>query len=158
MDSHQRRGSRNRILSKEQITQVDEYVFRLMEETGCGVICDEALDILGSAGCDVRDPDRVKIPRKLVMESLEAAPREIEVFNRDGELSMVLREDACYYGTGSDCPTTIDLYSAKRRLCTKEDVGRLARCSDALPNIDFVMSFGIANDAPADHCHWTWEE
>ena len=149
MDSHQRRGSRNRILSKEQITQVDEYVLRLMEETGCGVICDKALDILGSAGCDVRDPDRVKIPRKLVMESLEAAPREIEVFNRDGELAMVLREDACYYGTGSDCPTTIDLYSAKRRLCTKEDVGRLARCCDALPNMDFVMSFGIANDAPA---------
>ena len=135
MDSHQRRGSRNRILSKEQITQVDEYVLRLMEETGCKVICGEALDILGSAGCDVRDPDRVKIPRKLVMESLEAAPREIEVFNRDGELAMFLREDTCYYGTGSDCPTTIDLYSAKRRLCTKEDVGRLTRFCDALPNI-----------------------
>jgi trimethylamine--corrinoid protein Co-methyltransferase len=62
---------------------------------------------------------------------------------------MVLAEDACYYGTGSDCPTTIDPVSGKRRICTKKDVGALARFGDALPNIDFVMSFGIANDAPA---------
>jgi len=119
-----------------------------LEEVGSRVLCEEALAILGQAGCDVTDPARVKIPPKLVMEAIEAAPSEIEVYDRNGEPAMVLREDACYYGTGSDCPTTIDLDSGKRRPCTKEDVGRLARFCDALPNIDFVMSFGIANDAP----------
>jgi trimethylamine--corrinoid protein Co-methyltransferase len=82
------------------------------------------------------------------MEAIEAAPHRIDVFNRDGQLSMVLKEDASYYGTGSDCPTTIDIYSEERRPSAKADVGRLARFCDALPNIDFVMSFGIANDAP----------
>ena len=61
---------------------------------------------------------------------------------------MVLKEDACYYGTGSDCPATIDLYTRKRRPCLQEDIGPLAQFCDALPNIDFVMSFGIANDLP----------
>ena len=59
-----------------------------------------------------------------------------------------MKEGFCNYGTGSDCPTTIDLDTGKRRSCRKEDVGRLAKFCDALPNIDFVMSFGIANDAP----------
>jgi trimethylamine:corrinoid methyltransferase-like protein len=148
VDIYQQHGSRNRKLSKEQITQVNEYALELMESVGCKVDCREALDILGHAGCDIRDPGRVKIPPKLVMEAVEVAPGEIEVFNRDRDLAMVLKEDACYYGTGSDCPTTIDLSSGERRQCRKEDVARLARFCDALPNIDFIMSFGIANDAP----------
>jgi trimethylamine--corrinoid protein Co-methyltransferase len=148
VDTFQHQGSRNRILTKEQIDQVHEYALRLMETVGCKVDCQEALDILDRAGCDISDPGRVKISRRVVTEALEAAPGEIELFNRDGDLAMVLKADACYYGTGSDCPTTIGLYSGKRRQCTKEDVARLARFCDALPNIDFIMSFGIANDAP----------
>jgi len=148
MDVYQRQGSKNRVLLDEQITRVNEYAFRLMEEIGCRVLCEEALDILGGAGCDVSHPDRVKIPRRLVREAIESAPKAIEVFNRDGELSMALTENTCYYGTGSDCPTTIDLYSGLRRPCRKEDIGRLTQFCDALPNVDFVMSFGIANDAP----------
>jgi trimethylamine--corrinoid protein Co-methyltransferase len=149
MEGIQAPGSKNRILSEEQITRVNEYTLRLMEEIGCKILCDEALDILGRAGCEVSDPGRIRIPRRLVLEALEAAPKAIEVFNRDGELSMTFTKDTCYYGTGSDCPTTIDLYSGERRACGKDDIGRLARFCDALPNIDFAMSFGIANDAPA---------
>lgn len=138
----------NRILSNEQIDQVNEYALRLMAEIGCKVQSEEALDLLSRAGCDVTNPDRVKIPRRAVLQALEAAPGKIEVFNRDGERAMELKEGSCNYGTGSDCPTTIDLDTGERRACLKEDVGRLARFCDALPNIDFVMSFGIAYDAP----------
>ena len=138
----------NQILSDGQIEQVNEYALRMMEEIGCRVQSEEALDILSRAGCDVTNPDKIKIPRKLVMEALETAPSEIQVFNRDGELAMELKEGSCNYGTGSDCPTTIDLDTGERRACLKDDVSRLARFSDALPNIDFVMSFGIAYDSP----------
>lgn len=137
----------NQILSDEQIRQVNEYALRMMEEIGCRVQSEEALDILGRAGCDVTNPDKIKISRKLVLEALEAAPDKIEVFNRDGELAMELKEGSCNYGTGSDCPTTIDLDTGERRACLKDDVARLARFTDALPNIDFVMSFGIAYDS-----------
>lgn len=140
--------SNNRILSTEQINQVNEYALRLMAEIGCKVQSKEALDLLGQAGCNVTDPDRVKIPRRSVLEALKAAPSKIEVFNRDGEPAMELKGGSCNYGTGSDCPTTIDLDTGERRACLKEDVSRLARFCDALPNIDFVMSFGIAYDTP----------
>jgi trimethylamine--corrinoid protein Co-methyltransferase len=82
------------------------------------------------------------------MEAIESSPNAIKVFGRDGELSMELKEGFSYYGTGSDCPTTIDLETGRRRTCLKSDIERLSRFSDALPHIDFVMSFGIANDAP----------
>jgi trimethylamine--corrinoid protein Co-methyltransferase len=142
----QQQKSRNRILSNEQISAVNEYALRLIEEIGCKVQCEEAREILGHAGCDVKDPNRIRIPRKLVTEAIDASPKQIEVFNRGGELAMMLVEDQCYYGTGSDCPSTIDLNTGAHRTSTKEDVGNFARFCDALPHIDFVMSFGIAQD------------
>lgn len=143
-----RMGDDHRILSGEQIKRVDEYALRLLEEVGCRVLSEEGLDLLASAGCDVRDRDRVKFPRRVVREALEAAPKRIEVYDRTGNHALTFEKDRCYYGTGSDCIMTIDLYSGERRICTKKDVAMLARFSDALPNMDFVMSFGIANDAP----------
>jgi trimethylamine--corrinoid protein Co-methyltransferase len=148
MDNYQRLGSKNRTLSNAQIEKVNEYALRVMEEIGCRVECKEAIDLLGHAGCDVDDPSRVKIPSHLVMEAVEAAPEKIGVFNRDGDLAMVFKEDTCFYGTGSDCPTTIDLFSGERRQSNKKDIENLARFCDALPNMDFFMSMGIANDAP----------
>lgn len=149
MDTHRRKGSRNRTLSDEQIAQVHELALQVIQQVGCQVECEEAIDILGSAGADVRDAERVKIPARLVLEAIEAAPSVIDVYNRNGELAMSLGEDRSYYGTGSDCPTTIDLYTGQRRTSSKDDVGRLARFCDALPNIDFVMTFSIAQDSPA---------
>ncbi len=143
-----RKGGKHRILSAQQVREVDEYALRLLEEVGCRVLCEEAIEILSQAGCDVRDHQRVKIPRKAVRESIEAAAKRIEVYNRRGRLAMTFRKDRCYYGTGSDCITTRDLYTGERRMSTKADVANLARFTDALPNMDFVMSFGIANDAP----------
>jgi trimethylamine---corrinoid protein Co-methyltransferase len=148
MDASQHQGSKNRVLSKQQISQVHDLSLQLIENIGCKVDCEEALDILGHAGCDVRDPARVKIPRNLVMEAIEATPKQIDIFNRDNDIAMTLKEDCCFYGTGSDCPNTIDLFTGERRQSIKEDIGRLARFCDSLPNIDFVMSFGIAQDAP----------
>lgn len=144
------RGMR-RVLSEAQIVQVHEYTLRLLEEVGCGVQSAEALAILGEAGCDVADPDRVKFPRRVVNEALEAAPNRIEVFDRRGCPAMVLEQEATYFGTGSDCATTIDLDTGERRSCTAADVARLARFCDALPHLDFVMSFGIATDSPPGH-------
>ena len=141
-------GRTNCKLTTEQVAKVDGYVLDLLENVGCEVQCGEALELLGSAGCDVADPKRVKIPRKLVHEALEASPSVIEVYDRDGKPALHLGPWDCYYGTGSDCVSTYDLYSGKRRRCTKADVENLAAFCDALPNMDFVMSFGIANDAP----------
>ncbi len=148
MDARHRKGPENRALNQDQLELVHERTLDLLERTGVWVESEDALEILGHAGCDVSDPGRVRIPRRLVASAIEAAPKTIEVFDRNGRLAMTLEEDACYYGTGSDCTHHIDLFSGQRRSSTKGDVGNLARFCDALPNMDYVMSMGIANDAP----------
>jgi trimethylamine--corrinoid protein Co-methyltransferase len=61
---------------------------------------------------------------------------------------MALESTRAYYGTGSDTIATIDPYTGERRPTLKSDVADAARLCDALPNIDFVMSMGIAQDVP----------
>ena len=94
MNRAQVMGERNRLLSPRQIDEVSRYTFDLLEKVGVWVQSGEALSILGSAGCNVRDAKRVKIPRRLVLEAIEAAPKEIEVYNRSGQPVMTLKTDS----------------------------------------------------------------
>jgi trimethylamine--corrinoid protein Co-methyltransferase len=148
MNYTQKMGAGTRILTQEQIETINTYTLELLERVVVWVQSQESLDILARAGCDVRYPKRVKIPRKLVFEAIEAAPKEIQVYDRKGHLAMTLKTDTCYYGTGSDCPYHIDFESGQRRTTLKKDIEALTQFCDALPNIDFIMSFGIATDAP----------
>jgi trimethylamine--corrinoid protein Co-methyltransferase len=61
---------------------------------------------------------------------------------------MLLEKGRCYYGTGSDTPYTMDVYSGKRRAATKQDAANFSRVCEHLDNIDFVMSMSLASDAP----------
>jgi len=59
---------------------------------------------------------------------------------------MYLEHRRSYYGTGSDTHNVIDPYTGERRAAVKADIARVAKVCDYLPNIDFVMCMGIAND------------
>ena len=75
MDIRRQRTSRNRILAQGQIQLIHEHTLELLEKTGVWVQSEEALEILGNAGCNVKDPKRVKIPRKVGVRNLEVAHR-----------------------------------------------------------------------------------
>jgi len=57
---------------------------------------------------------------------------------------MFLEPHRSYFGTGSNPPYTIDLVTGKRKQTEKQDIANLAKICDYLPNIDFLMSMGIA--------------
>jgi trimethylamine--corrinoid protein Co-methyltransferase len=59
---------------------------------------------------------------------------------------MKLEGHSIFYGTGSDCPNVIDLRTGERRPGVLQDIIDATVVCDALPNIDFLMSFCIAND------------
>jgi len=50
------------ILSDKQIEELHLATLQILERTGVTFECQEAIEILGNAGADVSNPDRVKIP------------------------------------------------------------------------------------------------
>jgi len=136
------------LLSNDQLEQIHLASLEILDSVGVQVDEPEALELLGRGGAFV-DGDRVKIPAWMVQDALASAPARVVLSNSKGERSLFLEKNRPYFGTGSDLPYTIDTYTGKKRYSTKKDVENAALVVDALPNIDFVMSMGIAADVPA---------
>ena len=127
-----------RILSDKQIEELHFATLQILERSGVAFECQEAIDILGDAGADVSDPDRVKIPSYMVEQALRTAPKMITLYTREGEPAMVLNgQSGSHFGGFPDCPEVLDPYTRKRRICYVADIADNARLIDALPNIEW---------------------
>lgn len=139
-----------RKLSDDQLNRIHQASLEILERTGLRLYEPEALELLKKKGVPVEDEYRVRIPGKLVEWALDVAPKSTTLYNRQGQPAVVLEGKNVYFGTGSDCPNVIDLHTGQRRPGTLQDIVEATTVCDALPNIDFLMSFCIANDLPSD--------
>ncbi|HUH95961.1 MAG TPA: trimethylamine methyltransferase family protein [Anaerolineales bacterium] len=133
-------------LSDEKLERIHAASLKILEGTGVRLFEPKALELLKSKGVRVEDGNRAYIPANLVEWALSTAPKSVTLYNRHGEAALALEGHNMFYGTGSDCPNVIDLHSGQRRPGTLHDVEEATIVCDALPNIDFLMSFCIAND------------
>ena len=140
-------------LSPDDKTRLDRAALKILDEIGMRILHDEAMSLLVSAGCRVEGKGMVKIPQHLVQSSLKSAPDHIVMYDRTGKQSMDLGGYRSYFGTGSDLIYALDSTRMERHPCVLEDVARAARVADALPNIDFIMSFAHPSDFPADRAY-----
>ncbi len=137
-----------RKLSADQVERLHHASLEILDRTGVRLFEPEALDLLKKKGIPVEDGNRVRIPPGLVEWALTVAPKRAVLCNRFGERVMPLERHNVFYGPGSDCPNVIDLNSGERRPGTLQDIVDASIVCDALPNIDFLMSFCIASDLP----------
>jgi trimethylamine---corrinoid protein Co-methyltransferase len=140
--------ARFRLLSDSQLEELHLAALEILRRTGVDVLEEEARQLLRKAGADL-DGVRVRIPSHLVEWAIRTAPSRVVLCDsRDGSPRMLLESTRSYFGTGSDTIAVVDPYTGTRRPPLKADVSNAARLCDALPNIDFVMSMGIAQDVP----------
>jgi trimethylamine--corrinoid protein Co-methyltransferase len=139
------------VLSDEQVRDLHLATLEILERTGVEVRDEKAHELLRRAGARV-DGDRVRIPAPLVSQALHTAPERVVLSARTGERVMPLEEGRVFFGTGSDTPNTIDPETRQHRPARRRDITQIARLCDALPNIGFIMSMGIASDVPAETC------
>ena len=135
-------------LSEEQMRDIHSAALDILEDCGTIIHHEKALKLLQKAGAYVKDERRVLIPSGLVEWAIRSAPSRVTVYDRSGRPSMFLEGRNVYYGTGSDCPNLLDSFTGKRRAFRSGDVEDAVRLVDALPNIDFTMSMGLAPDLP----------
>jgi trimethylamine--corrinoid protein Co-methyltransferase len=141
-------GLQFRKLSDEKIERLHQASLEILERTGVCLYEPQAIDLLKKKGLPVEDGNRVRFPPKLVEWALAAAPKLTTLYDRHGKPVMPLEGYNTFFGTGSDCPNVIDLQTGQRRQGTLQDIVEATTVCDALPNIDFLMSFCIAHDLP----------
>lgn len=137
------------ILSQTDKEQIYAAALQILDEIGMRILHPDVLTLLQRAGCSVTGTI-VKIPAELVNAALKSVPHNILMYNREDKPAMELGGDRSYFGTGSDLMynfTPGD--SSIRETCTLEHVKQAARVADALPNLDFIMSFAHPSEIPA---------
>lgn len=137
-------------LAEEQMRDIHSAALDILEDCGTIIHHAKSIDLLHKAGAYVKDDKHVFIPSGLVESAIRSAPSRVTLYNRNGKPSMFLEGRNVYYGTGSDCPYLLDSFSGERREFLSADVEDAVRLVDALPNIDFTMSNGLAPDFPAE--------
>lgn len=137
-----------RVLNDDQIWEIKRAAFEVLEKVGCQVYHRGAREYLKKAGAMVQG-DRVKVPQDLVEECLRTAPKRMTIYNRLGRPALEVEGRKSYYGTSTASPYTRDVYTGQVRETTVADIARGALVADALPNLDWIMPMGSAQDVPA---------
>jgi trimethylamine--corrinoid protein Co-methyltransferase len=134
-----------RVLSDDQIWEIKQAAFDILEKTGCEVHHAGALKLLRTAGAVVQD-QRVWLPRHIAEACVRSTPKGFTIYDRDGKRAMEVEGRKSYYGTSTASPNTRDAFSGEIRETRVADIALGAKVADALPNIDWVMPMGSSQD------------
>jgi len=136
------------ILTDEQVEEIKRTAFFIMEKVGFRILHAGARKILREVGAAVKG-ENVKVPEYIVRECVATAPKGFTIFDRNGKTALEVEGRKSYYGTSTGSPNTMDALTGEIRPTLIADIGLAAGIADALPNIDWVMPMGSAQDVPA---------
>ncbi len=140
---------RLQVVNEDQIAQIHMATLDVLDRTGVKITHPRALEILAGAGARVNG-DRVKIPGWLVEDAIRKAPSRIVLAKRTGARTVVLERDKSFFGPSLDCVDYLDPSTHARSRFVSENVKATAALCDALPNFQWCMTIGMADDVPAD--------
>ncbi len=122
-------------LSNDEVTRIVEGSLAVLEDSGMTVAHKGARKILLEAGCGVdHDTERVRFPQDLVRWAIEQSPEECDQQARNPDLSLHFGGETVYFGAFPGF-TYLDLDTQERHVSTVEDLARLVRLCDALPEV-----------------------
>lgn len=133
-------------LSEQECRRMHEASLEILESIGVRLDLEDAVNMLKKAGARVKDGNVVLVPSALVEKALATAPKQVTLYDRQGNPAMPVGGYKCFYGPGSDCLNIIDHRTHARRSPVMRDVEDGVRLCDSLENIDFVMSMMLPSD------------
>jgi trimethylamine--corrinoid protein Co-methyltransferase len=150
-----------RVLSDGQIEQIYRATLTCLERTGVNVLNAEARRLLTRAGATA-DGVCVRMPRGLIEEAVELAPRSFKLWDRPaagepgrhgrGALEVCAaaldrsEPDCVHFGPGLTTSYFLDPETGQRRRSRRGDPWSAALVCDALERFDYVMGLGLIDD------------
>lgn len=135
----------------EALARLHAAGLQILERVGVEVRDEAALRLLAREGARVEGA-RARIPAKLVEQAAGTAPHSFVLRGRDagGSLDRTVAPGSGLFGNGTDTLYFRDTSSGARRRALLADVEATAGACELLPEIDFVMSGVLPEDAPLD--------
>jgi trimethylamine--corrinoid protein Co-methyltransferase len=140
-------GGKFKLLSEGDIEQIHTSALEILEKVGIKVESPQLLEFLKKGGAKVKPGSEiVKLPREMVEQALQVAPKEVNLYGRREEYNLYLIDERVYLGTGGAAIKILDLETGRARSTTLKDLADLARLVDHLDNIHFFLRPVVATD------------
>ena len=134
-------GLRERVLSE---------AFGLLEDPGVRFQGDEGLTLLAEAGARIERGRQVaRIPEDLARRALSTVPREFVLGDADGAPCVRYGGDLVHFDPGSAAVRVLDSDTGEARQADSNDLVRLVKVADLLPEIDAQSTALVCSDVPA---------
>jgi trimethylamine---corrinoid protein Co-methyltransferase len=136
-----------RILSEDDCAAIVEAACKILESVGCEIRNEKAISLLKNHGCVV-EGNIVHIPEALTRQSIGSAPRQVLLYDREGNVAMKLDASSqeTFYGAGTSAVYRYDLETGERRPVVKHDIYDAIVIQDRLENIDLTCGLGYISD------------
>ncbi len=135
-----------RHLSDDTKQRIFDAALQVLADVGASVSHPEGVELLVRSGCTLDDSGLLRVPPSAVERALSTVPSSFALYDRSGSQAMTLGGNNVYFGTGSDLMWQYDVETGEHRPSGLDDIARVARVCDGLPNIDFVMSGAYPTD------------
>jgi len=140
-----------RVLAPETISRVIGEAIELLESPGVKVGSPQAQDLLQSSGATITSQDGVvSIPEKLILQSLEAVPRDFSLYSMDGEPVVNYSGDNVHFNPGSSGVAMLDSDSLEHRPSQSDDLVNIIKIAEMLPVYDAQSTAVICHDVPEE--------
>ena len=116
----------------------------------------EADDLLTGAGCEVKGDGLVLIPEEVSRWALESVAKSTILWDRNGGNPVSIDTDHTRFMPGMTCIAVYDPSTGQPRPSTRDDLARITRLADGLPNIDAVCT--MVKNVPNSTMHGEVDE
>ncbi len=141
---------RTRILSKNDTQRIHQAAMQTLGETGMAVHDDDTRKRLIQAGCKESEDGHVLFDESLIERTLVTVPSRMVLYQRNGTAAIDTGDTVTRYSPGLNCIDILDYKTGEHRPCLLEDIIKIARLCEQLPNIDMVASMGNPTDIPPE--------
>lgn len=140
-----------RVLSDEEIREIDRASRELLDEIGVMVSHQEGLEMLEAAGARVNfDTQMVRLPSHLIDRALSQCAPSFRMHARDGVKPLTIGGGAVHFGTVGIATNVLDLETGLYRSVLTSDMEEHVRLSDVLTPPEFILVPATPTDYPSD--------
>ena len=136
------------LLDNSTVEKVLAEAFELIQTPGVRV-APIAAELLAANGVSVAD--RVAhIPESIARRALQSAPREFDLFTRDGAAAVHYGGDDVHFDPGSSCLNILSPDTQAPRLACADDLAQLVKITEGLPEFAAQSTAMVCSDVPQE--------
>ena len=139
-------GGSYRPLSENDVAKVHETALRILEEIGLSGATTNCVQAVSAAGGRLTDDGRLLFPADMVDQAIKQAGRGFKLYAQDPTQDIDPSGTRVHLGTSGAAVHIIDSKTQKVRDSTLDDLYKMARLAEALPNIHMFQRTVVARD------------